>query len=142
MQGIVIGISLGKRATGVAILHEKKLVDWNVHTKNTAALTAIHSAISEHTVKVLAILKCREDANPLLSDIQALADANHVLIRYYSTHELKTTIHPCQHSNKRMLFLYLTELYSELITPYHKYLRQSNTYWQKVFEAIACATAV
>ena len=125
------------------LMRDGNLDYWSIHTGNAAVVAAASSLIREYKVTHIAIHTVHAQAHfprqdQLVRDVIQLAEAESVIVRRYSTHELRENLHG-GHVNKAGLFRRLSEEYPELSRPYHKYMHQGNRYWNRLFEAVACA---
>lgn len=138
-----MGISPGTKAIGIVILNDGMLDLWSIHIGNDAALAAAASLMDKYNVTDIAVLKGHTHTGyprqkQLVADVKSLAAAEKVRVQSYSTYDIRRLI-PDNPKNKTILFGRLTETFPELSAHYHKYRRERNAYWSKLFEAVACA---
>ena len=144
MEAVILGISITRRAVGLALLKGSELVDWSIHTDNTTAFAAASSAIHEHPVSHLSIVashsKRKEHIKERFAEkYMALTDTRQITTSRHSVYELRKKIPSGRYGSKTALFQYLSEVFPELEATYHKYLQKRNPYLNVVFEAVACA---
>ena len=146
MEKVILGISPGTRAIGIALIKDGRLELCSIHTNNAAVVTATSSLIEKYSVTDISLLKSHTHASfprqkQLMMDVQSLAEAKGIPSKTYSTYDLRKLM-PSSPKNKKIMFYYLTELFPELTAQYHKYTRERNSYHSKIFEAVACAYAI
>lgn len=142
MERAILGVSPGK-VTGIVLMRGGRIDHWRLHTGNAAALATTFTLIREYDATHMALHRIHAQARfpgqeQLVYELKRLAEVQGLTLSIHSTHELRRHI-PGGHVNKASLFRFLSQEYPELSRPYHKYLHQSNRYWNRLFEAAACA---
>jgi len=76
------------------------------------------------------------ELNRLITAVKKLALKNEIEVYSCSLSEIKCR---CEKSNKSELMEYIAMQYPELFFEYQREQKNSNSYYEKVFEAVACA---
>ncbi len=143
----IIGISLGTRSIGIAVLKDGELLDWKVHSfkgywsKSKCSLIAgtIAKHIKLYRPDAIA-LKTPAEARPsrnlrrLVSILSKQITRQQLPLYCYTLTDLKTCF-GCD--NRQMLIVSLTSRFPELTYTCRKVLRYRNGYYDKAFEAVA-----
>jgi hypothetical protein len=152
MQRTIIGISLGSRYIGYAILRDTStLEDWHIHgfkeqwsgTKLRRIIAFLlriaefHKA-TEFAVKLPPLNKKSRLVQKLLKELQAKAIKRGYTFTTYSLEELKAAC-PAPIKNKRALMAHVNGLFPCLKRFYDRELAVRNHYHLKVFEAALAA---
>ncbi len=148
--GTILGISLGTRSIGVAVLKDGVLLDWKIqcfkHPWNKRKCMLITGTIAKQLVHYepqFLGLKIPTQAHPsrnismLLRAIENACELRGIAVQHCSLANLKSWV-GC--ASKSMLMLGLLNRYPELTECYRKELRQKSGYYSKVFEAVGAAT--
>lgn len=150
MGGVtILGISPGTRYIGIALQRNGILYDWRIKSykgvwseeKLLKVVTYIETLIVTHVVEHIACKiphmgRCSEGLKLLIEKIKSIAKKCNSKIHLYSIAELKA-LFTTSIQNKGALVSYLAETLPELRHLLKKEMRNKNTYYVKVFEAIA-----
>ena len=151
-MGTNLGISIGTRTMGMAVLRDGALVDWRIKTfwkkwstdKLEAIITVIHKQISRFEITSITLKKpvgshCSGNIQRIVDRIQALSRERHIKLRECTIRDLKQRYTSDYRANKGILISALAVRYPELSTAYSKERSNRNPYHAKLFEAIECA---
>lgn len=149
MKTTTIGISVGTRSIGIAVLNKNELIDWRIMgfpeywSKHKCAFIAntIKKYLDEYEPQKIAI---KAPAQPqqskqlrgLVTTLSTLIKKKQLPLYCYTLLDLKECFR-C--SNKEMLMLTITNHFPELAHTYKKVVRLKNGYYNKIFEAVAAA---
>lgn len=150
MGGVtILGISPGTRYIGIALQRNGILYDWKVKTYNgiwseeklQKVANYIESLIETHVVEHIAckvphIGRRSQGLKLLIETIKLIAEKFNSTLHLYSISELKAFFTAEIH-NKNALVHYLANILPELKHLLNKELKNKNSYYVKVFEAIA-----
>jgi RNase H-fold protein (predicted Holliday junction resolvase) len=147
----VLGISLGTRALGFAVLKENKLIDWHIKSfkeawskhKETVILKTIEKIIKEYQVNCVAIkslpqTKPNRNINRLLRKLEIAILKKSFSVHEYSIDRLKL-LQQVPGKSKLALMHHVVLQYPSLKYLYHKELNNRNPYHLKIFEAVLAA---
>lgn len=154
-QGIknVLGISLGTRSIGMAMLAEGELIDWSIKSfrgawseqKKLQILDTVEQMMERYSVTAFAI-KVPDKMHhfpvleSLLAEIIQLAKDKAITTATFTIQSLKA-ICGKDVTNKGTLRTTVLNSFSELKAEYQKESRNRNAYYTKLFEAtLAAAT--
>jgi len=152
----ILGISLGTRTIGMAMIVNGELVDWYVKAfkgawseqKKELILDTIDRMIERYTAGAFAItLKGLAVKIPnamdrhsavldLHKDINFLAQGKDIATETFSIRSLKVF---CDVRNKKELRATVFKLYPELKNEFNKDVQNRNAYYIKLFEAVLAA---
>lgn len=151
----VLGVSLGTRLIGIAILNGKRLDDWQVKSfralwseKKLAAIAdmieryVVDFKITHLAIKVPTPNTDSPAVRQIISAIESIAKENGIEYKHRTMRQLKLALIGTCESNKLALTDFILQKYPELET---EYLRQKDikmVYHSKVFEAVAAADVV
>ncbi len=150
----VLGISVGTRSIGIAVIAEGDLVDWYIKTfrgvwsdqKKLQILDTIEQMLERYDINSFAI-KVPDKMNqfPVLtelhSEITQLAEAKSVTTLSFTIKSLKALC-GTDVNNKEALRTRVFDLFPELKIEYQKEMENRNLYYTKLFEATLAATAL
>lgn len=148
---VVLGISIGTRSSGVAILADNKLVAWNTLSfkeawsaeKRDRIIKAYHEYASTHrvtaiVVKVPPLSHFTEALLSLLDRLKEYVDMHlGCMVSYKTQKDIKTALP--QIRNKRDLMEHTVSLYPQLQGTHERELASRNKYHTQMFEAVIIA---
>ena len=137
---------------GVALLKDGQLMDWKVQSfsgewsgkKLEIVIRYIDTYIDRNKVTAIAIkipdeLPVSANYIQLVGTLNALFERKGIMPVYYTLSDLKKHHCPKEKVNKARLAACVAARYPELIPEYQKESNNRNSYYSKVFEAIATA---
>ena len=146
---VVLGISIGTRVTGIAIINNTELIAWQSHTfpaqwskaKMEQIINRYEKYIRTHkvTMVVIKIPRLSHHNNALknlLSKLRSLVSFHGCLMDYTTLNELKTTL-PIQNSFDIQTFI--VRQYPVLLPEYNRERVNKRPYHHKMFEAVLIA---
>lgn len=149
MKMITIGISLGTRSIGIAVLKDNELLDWKLKSfpdywsksKCSLIIGTLRKVIDQYEPQRIAIKTPAEaqqskQLRELLSLLVKIVNSKQLPLYSYTLSDLKQCF-GC--SSKEILILTLTNHFPELAHTYKKVVRYKNGYYNKTFEAVAVA---
>ena len=147
---VILGISIGTRTSGIAIISKRGLISWNTLSfKNTwseqkanAIVKKYQQCLQNHTVTVVVLkiprISHHTDAIlDLLDKVNAIVAKHGCMVEYKTQAEIKHAIPEIKNSND--LINYTASLYPVLQGAQTKELTNSNKYHDKMFEAVIVA---
>lgn len=147
---VILGISIGTRSSGIAILEDKKLVSWNTvsfkstwsEKKSEEIIGKYEKYLRTHKVQVVVLKIPRishrtEAILNLLKKIQSIIAYHGCMVEYTTQADIKTAIPEIR--NSRTLINHTAELYPQLVPTLHRELVNKNSYHDKMFEAVLVA---
>lgn len=148
----VLGISLGTRNIGVAIICDTELLFWKVKTFNQAwssrklkdILFALDCIAQFETVNGLSVkepdLNTRSDAlTQLISEVTAWGKRKGYPISFHTLTQLKKKFGNYKGTTKVDVMRRISELFPEVSGEFKRELKNKNPYYDKLFEAIGLA---
>jgi RNase H-fold protein (predicted Holliday junction resolvase) len=151
MQSI-LGISLGRQSTGIALVSYGTLIKWNVHSfnqqkgksKDKAIIQVIDELITKNGVTHVAIKLPSEferhaELTRLVGMINVLLESKKIKASFYSLGEIKHLYAAGERINKRMLMKLVLKKHHVLTSRYNIEVLRNRSYYIKVFEAVAAA---
>lgn len=149
MAHSTIGISIGTRTIGIAVISNNHLVDWQVKSfkgkMNQQKLYMISGAL----LSLIAQYDCTEAVFKLpdkpQSYINIIVLKKHLVkaftrrtisLHFYCLSDIKSRIHPPIH-NKQQLTTWAVAHYKELRFVHFKQKRSKTSYYSKLFEAVS-----
>lgn len=150
-EGTILGISLGTRHVGIALLRKGKLFDWRLKTYkgiwSKSKLQKILNDIEEmlitqcitHVACKLPFKHQESNVQRILEGIQAQAEQYGISLHLYSIADLRKGI-GSDISNKKDIAERLVIRYPELITSLTKEKGAKNAYYIKMLEAVAASS--
>lgn len=145
----VIGISLGTRKMGIAVVDRYSIFDCGVKAfqgvwsarKLQAILTVIEQHIVDYRIERVAIkLPTVSTLTPalteLLKGIEALARKRGISLSKYTLNTLKEVWNSNNRMNKAQLMQRVVEKYPELRNEYEREKKNKIRHYEKVFEAV------
>lgn len=149
MEGSVIGVSLGTRIAGIAVMKRRELLVYKVKTfkgvwskKKQNEILKLFDKLYNHydvkclTVKIVSPLHSSEPVDELTSCLINRAKDSGIKVITYPLHEIKKSIGI---NKKQSLSEYIAGKYIELRKEYEQEQNSFNTYYTRMFEAIAVA---
>lgn len=148
---MVLGISLGTRTLGVAVLQGKELVEWRTlifkgkwsEQKCTAIVNRLRKIIQSNKITRIALklppsTHHSSGMKMLLESIAAHTRAYSIGLYTFTIADIKNH-HGSTITNKEALQQQVFSMYPELASEYHKERGNRNKYYSKLFEAIGAA---
>ncbi len=145
----ILGISIGARNVGLAVIRQRKLTDYRIRTfagKWTQAKcdsiwdvveTLIkRNEITDITLKTPKPSHCSENMDELIDGIKGLGEWFHIEVHRCTIQDIKLPY--TEKGSKQIMVASLIEKYPELKKEWNKGKR-AEAYNAKLFEAIACA---
>jgi hypothetical protein len=145
----ILGISIGTRNVGLAVIRLRRLTDYRIRTfagkwtptKCEAIFTVIEAVIKQNsitdiTLKIPPPSHCSENIRELINGINELGRWFHIEVHHCTIRDLKLPY--AEKGNKQIMVAALIEKYPELKKEWHGGKR-AQAYNAKLFEAIACA---
>lgn len=146
----ILGISLGTRSIGIAIIKNRQLNDCRIKTfpekwserKQKRIVTFLSSVLHGYHIQTLAIklphpIRGSRWLCGLLTEIQSIASRLHIDVHIYYIEDIKWLCNEV--GNKKELGEYIVQLYPEVRYEYEKDKNDKHGYYIKLFEAIASA---
>jgi len=151
----VLGISLGTRFIGIAVLKDRELINWKVLSfqakwsdeKLKVIVRSITQLVEKNVIDSVAV-KIPDDIPistgfmQLVSGINVLFERKKIEVYYYSLTDLKRHYCKIDTAKKGSLVEYMLERYPDLIREHMKELQNQKPYYDKIFEAVAAARYV
>ena len=148
----VIGISPGTRHFGLAVLQDGRMLDWKVFafagawsgTKLQIIIDSLRPVLEESRadavgVKIPDALPISTSYIQLVGALNAFIERQHIVPMYYNLSELKKHWCPGQGITKATLAECIVAKHHELLPEYRKEQTNKNSYYTKLFEAVAAA---
>ena len=152
MEGSVIGVSLGTRLAGIAVMKRRELVVYKVKTfkgawskkKQNEILKLFDTLYDHYNVKCLAIklvspLHSSKQVDALTLCFMAQAKDKGIKVISYPLHEIKKSLGL---KKRQSVNEHIAGKYIELRKEYEQEQNSFNPYYTKMFEAIAVAELV
>lgn len=143
---VVLGISLGSRTTGIAIIHGGELLEYRTLTVRAQSATT-HAEAFDHYIRqyrvVVVVLKVpplvylTERLKAILKDAVKLFEYHGCMVEYKDTDAIKVDVSAI--GNKHDLISFATYHYPVLLPLKEKELSSGNKYHEKMFEAVVIA---
>jgi Holliday junction resolvasome RuvABC endonuclease subunit len=150
----IIGINPGTRYLGIAVLYGQELMDWRIkvldgkwsNRKITRARGILAEAIGQYKLNALVIKKLSparrsENLFRLTNKLKEFARRAKIRVSQYSIKEIENAFIYDGKLNKRNLAEAMVELYPILHHDLIKERKHKNTYYFRMFEAVALASA-
>lgn len=147
----VLGVSIGTRNVGIAVIKLRKLTDYRIRTfpgkwtqEKSDVITDIiqkvinRNAITHLVIKIPVPSHCSPNIQLLLKDIERKLEYQSITMYRCTIEDLKQYYGNGRPSNKHELIAAFTSKYPELHRRSKKGKR-TYVYHSKIFEAIACA---
>ncbi len=152
----ILGIDPGTRYLGLAVLHGSELMDWRVKTfsgkwrkENAGKIIKIMDDYIElYEINTISLKKCHpsrtsKNLNLLVLRIKALARRKKIKVYQYSIKEIEKLFVENRKQNKRNLIEAMVYQYPILHNDLDKEKILKNSYYFRMFEAVAlAATAI
>jgi hypothetical protein len=148
MEGSVIGVSLGTRLAGIAIMKRNELMLYKVRAfkepwskqKQNEILRLFDKLYDQYgvqylTIKLVPSLHSSKALDELTKSLMARAKKLGIMVSSYSLHDIRKSL---SLGKKQNLNEYVAFKYVELRREYEKEQNSLNPYHSKMFEAIAC----
>jgi RNase H-fold protein (predicted Holliday junction resolvase) len=150
---IILGISIGTRSSGIAILDNGRLEAWNTlsfrnawsEKKATKIVSKYEKYLKKHTVTVV-VLKIpplthqTEAILTLMEKVREIVSYHGCMVEHKTQTDIKVAIPEIK--NGRDLINHTAKLYPALIPKLNKELLNRNSYHDKMFEAVLVAHLV
>ncbi|WP_295794688.1 hypothetical protein [Mucilaginibacter sp.] len=147
---IILGISIGTRTSGIAIISDKGLMSWNTlsfksswsEKKGEAIISKYEKYLEQHDVTAI-ILKVPRLSHhsaaiiSLLKQIDTIVKSHGCMVDYKSQADIKAAIPAIK--NGQDLIAHTTLHYPILQRAQHRELTNRNNYHDKMFEAVLVA---
>ena len=147
----ILGISIGTRNVGLAVIKLRKLTDYRIRTfagtwtqtKCESIWDAVemlirHNAITDITLKIPDPAHCSENITELVDGIKGLGEWCKIEVHCCTIRDIKLPYTDSKKSSKQIMVAALVEKYPELKKACHT-SKRAQAYNAKLFEAIACA---
>lgn len=140
MSPIYLGISLNSRAVGIAVVQDGSLLDWRLHTKSHVADRTVTEIVRKYGIRHVALsYRPTHGSARAKACLERVRVAENIVLVTYSATDLLREIARGTLKNKAALFKHLAATYPELHRSHMRYERSRYRYWDKLFEAVACA---
>jgi RNase H-fold protein (predicted Holliday junction resolvase) len=147
---VILGISIGTRTSGIAVVRKGKLIAWDVisfrdewtESKAEKITSRFESILTLHSVKYV-VLKIPRPSHhseaivELLEKVKALFEYHGCMVEHKTQAEIKRTLP--QISNKKDLMVFITNLYPSLSPERSQEMTNKHSYHNKMFEAVLVA---
>ncbi len=150
---VILGISIGTRTSGIAILNKRGLTTWNTLSfkdswsaeKGERIVGTYEKYLREHKVAIVALKIPRvshhtEAILSLLQRMQSIVAYHGCMVEYRTQAEIKEIIPEIR--NSRDLIAHTASLYPILLNEQARELSSKNSYHDKMFEAVLVAHLV
>lgn len=145
----LLGISLGTRRIGIAVMKENILLDWRIHSfkdswsrsKQKDILFVIAGYIEECKVTEISIKKLdpirnSEPLQNLFSEITMCANRKNIVMKSYSLLQMKKYFSKERTFTKSEMIKQVALQFPELIPEYNRDQKNKTPYYIKIFEAV------
>ena len=149
----ILGINPGTKYLGIAVHLGSELRDWRVKTihgkwsreKMKKIKMIILSFIDQYEPNILAIKKLHpsrssQNLKYLVTKIKELSKNNGLKVYQYSTKELENFFQLEEKTNKTKMAKTLASEYPDLFHEFNREKSNKNTYYIRMFEAVALAS--
>ncbi|MBW4891135.1 hypothetical protein KXQ82_15525 [Mucilaginibacter sp. HMF5004] len=149
---VILGISIGTRTSGIAILSNRSLVSWDTlsfkdswsQQKGSYIISKYERYMKEHnvTMVVLKIPRISHHTDAIIDLINKIGSIIYpgCMVEYKTQAEIKAAIPEIK--NSRDLMNHTATLYPILERHKHRELQNKNSYHDKMFEAVLVAHLV
>lgn len=150
---VVLGLNPGTRYVGVALFYGPHLHDWRVRAtgdgspraRGKAAREIAAELIDRHSPDVVAVKRLHPsrqspDLRRLVDSLLGLARRRALLVRRYTSDDLKAAYAPGVTINKRDLARLVASRYPDLQIELKREEQSRNPYYTRMFEAVAMAS--
>jgi len=148
----VVGISLGTRQLGIAFFRQGRLSDWHIYSfkyawsafKKKQILRCVETIVKREQATMVALKiseteKQNQSFREILTDIEQLLFLHHIPCYSFTLPQLKSQL-PIEYQKNKAAFMEgMMTLYPELHIEFQKERTNHNSYYIKIFEAIAAA---
>jgi len=147
---VVLGISLGTRLSGIAVVDNGRLVTWSTHSfkqawsdeKATEIAGTYERYVKEHRVTVIVIKvpplsHFSDTLFAILERMQDFVTAHGCMVQIKTQKDVKSELPDIR--NKKDLLLHVVAAYPELSDVRQRELAGKNKYHTKMFEAVLVA---
>lgn len=145
-----LGISPGSRHIGIAVLYNRELITWRVHTfrgkwsdaKRKTMLATLEKLFAAYAIEAVAVkvpdkLPDSFSFGQVLGVINVLCERKGITARYCTLSDIKRQFSSNEQVTKASIVSYLVHKYPELTTEYRREQRNQSQYYIRVFEALA-----
>lgn len=149
---ITLGISPGTRSMGLALIQDGELVEWSVKTykgswtnsKLKDILYVLKTFIEEHEVTTIGLKKpdvfrTSTALEQLISELRVLCQRSSIVLSMFSLKTLKAQYSDEKGFTKANMIKRVASQFPELYFDYNKEQKHRNSYYTKMFEAVAAA---
>jgi len=146
----ILSLVPGTKYLGVALFYGGELRDWGIKVLNAKgtqekikkAKEIISDFIERYELQVLALKrlnlkKSSKNLNSLVRKIKEFARKKGLFICQMKLPEIKESILPGRRINKKELSQVMVSRYPELLFDFKKERRNKNSYYERMFEAVA-----
>ena len=143
---IVLGISLGTRTTGIAVLRHRELLEYRTLTIRAAETHKQAATIARYIMQyriVMVVIKIpplshlTEKLRKMLKSFASLFEYHGCMVQYKDTEAIKRQIPTIR--NKEGLIRFVSETYTVLSPVQARHSANKQNYHYKMFEAVAAA---
>jgi RNase H-fold protein (predicted Holliday junction resolvase) len=147
---VILGISIGTRVTGIAVVNNTELIAWQSHTftaqwskaKMEQIITRYEKYLRSHKVTMVIIKIPRlshhnASIRDLLSKLRALITFNGCMMDYTTLNEIKTKLPQVQNASD--IQDYILNIYPVLLPEHTRERVNKKPYHHKMFEAVLIA---
>lgn len=147
---LILGISLGTTTAGVAVLHDKELIQSQTHSfrevwsekKADKIVSKFHYYIQQYRIEIVVIKVPPKSHHPppvvlLLKKLVELCTYKGCMVQTCTKQDLKKRIPGAKNNNDIMFFA--TTQYPIITPEYTQALAAKNQYHKKLFEAVVAA---
>jgi len=146
----ILSIVPGTKYLGTALFYGSELRDWGIKVLNAKgtkekikkAKEIISDFIEKYEPQVLALKKLdlkksSKNLNSLVRKIKEFAKRKNLFICQMKLSEIKESILPQRRINKKELAQIMVSRYPELLFDFKKEEKNKNSYYERMFEAVA-----
>jgi len=151
MEKVILGVSLGTRVIGVAVMQSGELIDSRVKVfkqqwskdKRKQILTSIERLIDYYNAKQVVVksidpLRTSNQLNLLTEKLKVVLHLKKITFDFYSLSTAKLGL-GIKARNKQDFMCQIAERYPQLRKKYQKEINSQHTYYERIFEAVALA---
>lgn len=149
----ILGISPGNKQTGFAILKNNELVEWGIKTFNgkwsktklMAILECLEDIIERYKATGIVVKKIDDkqisfQVEEIIKGLKGISSNLSIPLKILNLSEIKEKYLLEQKPTKKNLVEEITRKYPELLLEYKKENKNLNSYYLKLFEAVALAS--
>lgn len=145
-----LGISPGSRHIGIAVLYNRELITWRVHTfrgkwsdvKRKTMLATLEKLFASYAIEAVAVkipdkLPDSFSFGQVLGVINILCERKGIKARYCTLSDIKRCFSTNEQVTKASIVSYLVHKYPELTREYNKEQKNHYKYYAYIFEAVS-----